>query len=139
MLTDMPHKYGDYVVPYDMGPDGPPRGFIFDGDSWVLDLFLREAAKHDWAYFIGKSKWVADWEYVWGHLKKFCLVAPHRYLGLMLFGGRAYGAHKARLKAQGLETLLEERMVHYAAGDYWDWAHKDVQKSWLLKDLRRKV
>ena len=140
MTISMPHPYGDYVVPYDMGPDGPPKGFIHDGDSFVADLDHETAARHDWDYFIGVGKLAADWRYTWGYIKDQRPVrAIVRLLGLSVFGHIPYRHHRRRMKEVGLDSLLEERMIHYAAGDYWDWAHKDIQKSWLIEDLRRNV
>ena len=140
MIIDIPHQYGDYVVPYDMSPDGPLRGFLHDSDSCVSNLDHKTAARHDWDYFIGVRKLTADWRYTWGYIKdQRPLRAIVRLLGLTLFGHIPYRAHRHRMEEVGLDVLLEERMIHYAEGDYWDWAHKDIQQSWLIKDLRRKV
>ena len=137
--TDI-RRFGNYVVIRNL-PRSAPRGWVYDGDTGVPDLDHEIAARHDWAYFTGARKLTADWGYTWGYIKDHRpLRAVIRFLGLSVFGHIPYRHHRARRKEWGLETLLAERMVPHAADDsVWDWDYDALQKSWLLRDLRRKV
>jgi len=137
MSTDDISQYGQYVVPFDMGPKGPPRGFVFDGDSGVLDLNLRVSARHDWDYLLGRNRWLADLRYAWGYAKKLSIVVLWRYPGLLIGGGAAWRKHKRARKATPLNVLIARRMIPHASGDAWDWS--TVQRTWLRKDLKRKA
>jgi len=128
-------KYGQYVVPFDMGPKGPPQGFAFDGDSGVLDLLLRVSARHDWDYLLGRNRCLADMRYAWGYARKFSAVALWRYPGLVLGGWKSYGNHRKARKETSLRVLIKRRMVPDISA--WDWGK--VQNTWLLDDLERKA
>jgi len=127
-------KHGKYVVPFDMGSKGPPRGFVFDGDSCVLDLLLKVSARHDWDYLLGRSRWLADLRYGWGYVRKLSIAALWRYPGLVLGGWKAYGDHKRDRKETPLKELIAQRMVPDLSAWNWD----KVQRTWLLDDLERK-
>jgi hypothetical protein len=128
-------RFGRYVVPFDL-KDGPPRGFVFDGDSCVLDLDHETAARHDWAYLLGNGKLRADWRYMAGLTKdKRPLWGAVRWLGLTLGGWLPYYRHAAERRKAGLPILIAERMVPHADDDsVWVWP----VKTWLLADLRRR-
>lgn len=133
-MTDIA-RFGRYVVPFDQGGAGPPRGFVFDGDSCVIDLDLPTAARHDWDYLCQRGFWRSNWRYFTGLAKdKRPLWALIRYVGLTGGGWVAYCNHGRRNRREGLAVRIAERIIPHAQDDgVWVWP----LKTWLLADLRR--
>jgi len=126
-------EYGRYVVPYDI-PNGPSRGFVFDGDTGVADLDHETAACHDWRYIVGKSKVVSDLKYMWGYIKdQRPLRAIGRFIGLTIGGHYFYCKNRRDRLKRGITTVLEERTVPCDFEDEWIWP----VRTWLLSDLKR--
>jgi len=134
-LADL-KRFGKYVVPYSLEYNGgPPRGFVFDGDSGVPDLDHETAARHDWDYFQGASKVMADARYACGYVRdQRPIRAIIRWIGLTAFGWLAYYRHRDDAKRRPNVIRLRERMVD---PDQWDWTV--AVRSWLLADLRPRM
>lgn len=118
--------FGHLVVPYDI-PGGPPRGFVCNGATNVIDLDPIANSGHDHDYVTGRySKLRSDWRYAWRLIKdKRPIWGLVRFLGLTAFGWPAWHHHRKRDSA----SRIEERLV--TPGDYvWP------VRTWLLDDLR---
>lgn len=128
-------RFGDYVVPFDMH-DGPPRGFVFDGDSCVIDVDLHTAARHDWDYLTGAGYWKSNWRYFVGFCKDLRpLWGLVRFTGLTAGGWVAYWKHRREQRRFGLAIRIAERMVPESTKEgVWVWP----VETWLLKDLKRR-
>jgi len=128
-----PHEHGPYVVPFDI-PNGPPRGFLFDGDSGVADLNDEVAAKHDWDYLTGRMKFTADLAYLWGYIRdQRPARGLLRFLGLTIGGHGSYHRHRKDRHEHGTTAMILSR-IHPAATDpqAWLWPYR----TWLVDDLK---
>ena len=128
------YRFGQYVTPCDI-PEGPPRGFRFDGDSCVFDLDLKTAAKHDWDYLVGRGKLASDIAYAMGYVRdQRPLRALGRFLGLSIGGHIFYHRNRRDRIERGVGAIIAERMIDRYDEDIWIWP----VLTWKLEDLKLK-